>query len=614
VSGGVSDAARVGAGARRPDWRAHPRAAALALTVLVAAAVYANALGNGFTLDDRAIVLDNPRVHSIDGMWRAFAHPYWPEAHGAGQYRPLVVASFAVDWAVSGGSAAWLHAVNVVWHVAATAAVFLLLAELLAPAGALAGALLFAVHPVHVEAVANVVGRAECMAAAFTLAALLAHRRGRRWAPLCFALALASKENAVVFLGLAAAHDALLAGGGARRAFRERARLYAAYAGVATVYAGALVALFRGQRFVAVAPTWRGAGVGERLLTVLSVVPHYARLLVAPFDLSVDYQPRHIELARTLTPAAAVGLCIVLAAAALAAAEWRRRPLVAFAVAWFAVAIAPVSNVLFPSGVVLAERTLYLPSVAASLVAGLAADAVAARRSASPAPSWARVALGAAAAAVLVAFAARAWTRTPTWASNKALILTALAEHPESYMTHQVAGRVYFNMGDYAAARREYAIARELFQGDAGLYRDAATVSLAAGELRESAALLDTALAAAPDHAEAWLRLGDLRYRLGDYPRASVAAARALLLAPDSTRAAVVVAKAAEAMGDLPRAERVYARALAHRPQAWELRAGHAQVLSALGDTTRARREAALADTLRAARATGAAARPASAR
>jgi tetratricopeptide (TPR) repeat protein len=175
---------------------------------------------------------------------------------------------------------------------------------------------------------------------------------------------------------------------------------------------------------------------------------------------------------------------------------------------------------------------------------------------------------------------------------------------------------VYFNMGDYASARHEYAVARDLFKRDAALYRDAATVSLAAGRLPESAALLDTGLALAADHPEAWLTLADVRYRLGDYRGASVAAARAFLLAPDSTRAAVVGAKAAEAMGDLPRAERVYVRAIARRPRAWELRAGHSQVLAALGDTARARRERAVADTLlrAAARAPGVPAGPASSR
>src|SRR5215211_1286475 len=132
------------------------------------------------------------------------------------------------------------------------------------------------------------------MATAFVIAALLAHRTlaadpVRRWAaPALFALGLASKENAIVFVALAAALDVL----GARRPLEElRARraLYAAYAGVVLAYA------------VALAPVFWGVFAGPRVLTALSVIPHYVRLLVFPADLSSDYSPRIINLAESVT-------------------------------------------------------------------------------------------------------------------------------------------------------------------------------------------------------------------------------------------------------------------------------------------------------------------------
>src|SRR3989475_3193801 len=91
---------------------------------------------------------------------------------GGSMYRPLTIAAFALDRAVDG--AAWLHAVNLAWHAAASVAVAALARRLTNNAGALAAGLLFAVHPVHVEAVANVVGRAESMAALFAVLAVYA--------------------------------------------------------------------------------------------------------------------------------------------------------------------------------------------------------------------------------------------------------------------------------------------------------------------------------------------------------------------------------------------------------------------------------------------------------
>jgi hypothetical protein len=116
----------------------------------VAVLVYLTALGNGFALDDEMIVQLNPAAHSVGAALGAFDQPYWPPQHGAGTYRPLVILSFAADWQLSGGSTLWLHAVNVAWHAAATALLVPILAVYVGPAGALAGGVVFAVHPVHV--------------------------------------------------------------------------------------------------------------------------------------------------------------------------------------------------------------------------------------------------------------------------------------------------------------------------------------------------------------------------------------------------------------------------------------------------------------------------------
>ena len=133
------------------------KARAALLAAGVAAAVYLPSLGNRFALDDGAIVERNPTAHSVGTALRAFGRTYWPPERAAGQWRPLVILSFAADWQLSGGSPAWLHAVNVVWHAAATAVLVPVLATYVPVTAALAGAIVFAVHPVHVEAVANLV-------------------------------------------------------------------------------------------------------------------------------------------------------------------------------------------------------------------------------------------------------------------------------------------------------------------------------------------------------------------------------------------------------------------------------------------------------------------------
>ena len=367
------------------------------VVAIVAALSYANALANRFALDDVNVIRTNPLVHHLAGVWQAFAHSYWPEATGAGQYRPLTMATFALDWVVSGGNAAWLHAANVLWHVAACLLVLRFLMEFTTRSAALAGALVFAVHPVHVEAVSNLVGRSDVICAVFTLGALLLHRRRLWLAVPCYAAALFAKESGITFIGLAVASDLLLPGPfGVRQSEAPRrlsiprtwlpantlARwpLYAGYAGVTAAYAALLATLFHDMPLVRVAEPWMHATTAERLLTVARIVPEYARLLLLPLQLHVDYMPRSIEVVQDPSLGVFVGLAIVIAALVVTVRTWNRQPLVAFAILAFACTIAPVANVFFASGVMLAERTLYLPSVGLAVLVAWAWDEFAFRR------------------------------------------------------------------------------------------------------------------------------------------------------------------------------------------------------------------------------------------
>src|SRR5690606_15099747 len=109
-----------------------------------------------------------------------------------------------------------------------------------------------------------------------------------------------------------------------------------------------------------------------RIWTLGEVWVHYVRLWVFPLDLSADYAPNVIPISFGWNATNVVGVALALAILALAWASWRTRALArgeesprafGFAVVWFVIAISPIANILFLSGVLLAERTLYLPSV-----------------------------------------------------------------------------------------------------------------------------------------------------------------------------------------------------------------------------------------------------------
>jgi hypothetical protein len=384
--------------------------------------VYLGALWNQFALDDNQIVRFNNLVLQFSGVWRAFVSPYWPPVIGGGLYRPLPLASYAIDWQL-GGAAWWFHAVNVAWHAVASVAVAWLARQWSGQRAALAAGLLFAVHPVHVEAVANIVGRAELMAGLFAILAVygaLAHDR-LWWSAVALAAGLLSKENAVVA-------PALIAWGWMMEmAPRPSQRRMAAYV-VTWVALGAVYVTVRwsvlGHELVGrAAPVFFGASPVAVRLTAVAALADVARLLIFPLTLRVDYSPAERTLVTTpLDPRFGLGLLCVAAWGALLWLAWRRgRRVEAFGLGWIALALFPVSNLVVPVGVLLAERALYLPSVGLALAVGAWLKDLETRRLA--------LVLG------LLVVAGGAWSahRVPVWRDTRAMIASELDDSPRSF-------------------------------------------------------------------------------------------------------------------------------------------------------------------------------------
>lgn len=424
------------------------------LVFLAAVALYLPTVRYGFVQDDRAIIASNPAAHSIGAALGAFDDPYWPRETGAGLYRPVTILSYAVDWTISGGRPGWLHFMNALWHGLATVLLVLLLARWLPPLGAAAAGLVFAWHPVHVEAVASLVGRAELLVAVGILGAVLAARR-RQWAVavLCAALAMFSKEHGVI-VGVVILLDRWL------QPSDERPYATGFWIALALVTIGFLAA------WLAVgwvgesdqAAVFYDRGTWGRLAIALPAVLRAAMLLIWPASLSVDYNPRVLPARTSMSIAAVLGIVVLVAVPVVALWCRRRAPAIAFAAGIAALSYLPTANLFYSAGVVLAERNLYLPAALPAALVGLATSWVAARRGLRPA--------AVAVAIVAVACEWRSFARLPAWRDNRSQLITLLADHPESYRAHASAAAVLAGLHDTAGARREYRAADSLFAGD----------------------------------------------------------------------------------------------------------------------------------------------------
>jgi hypothetical protein len=439
------------------------------LVFAVAVGLYLPTTRHDFVQDDRGIIALNPATHSLGAALRAVDDPYWPAPSEAGLWRPLTIVSLALDWTLAGGHPGWLHLANALWHGLASLLVLAVLARWLPLRAATTAALVFAVHPVHVEAVAGLVGRSELLPATAMLAGVLA-ARGRHWvAALSLAVgAMLAKESGVVVSVVILLYCWL---------DREVGRPPLWFiAGVAVATAGYLLAwrAVGGIAVADVAAPFIGATTGERLALALPAIWRAAVLLAWPADLSADYGPQVIPVPTGFTIAAFGGLCVIALGITVAWRYRRRVPPLAWAACAAALAYLPTANLLLPSGVVLAERNLYVAVLLPAVVVGLAVERV-------------RALAGRHAALVLTLLVvgplvARSALRLPAWRSNRAFLITLLSEHPESARGHFWAAGVLGRMGDTAAARASYDRAIDLYDRDPHVLGAAALFHLDVGD------------------------------------------------------------------------------------------------------------------------------------
>ena len=277
----------------------------------VAVFVYGRAVDNGFTLDDVRLVETNPAITSIAHVPKLFAEAYWPATgEHYGLYRPLTIASLAVNRAVLGPGARGFHLVSVLLHGAVAGLAWFALRRAGVHYGtALFGGMLFAVLPIHTEAVANIAGRAELLAALFVLVGWLAHRRASsagstalRWrllAALAYLAALLSKESALLAPVLYFADDAVRERDGSPRRWAHAVGYAVALTAMLALRLTALGAHQTAGATIPLDNPAAAAGAWPRVATAVWVQLKYALICVAPRQLVSDYSFDAIPVARS---------------------------------------------------------------------------------------------------------------------------------------------------------------------------------------------------------------------------------------------------------------------------------------------------------------------------
>jgi len=357
----------------------------------LALVVWSSTLPGDFVFDDIPLVENDTRLQQFD-LQRIFADTYWGDARVDENYRPTVLLSYALQYRLS--NAAWtFHAVNVILNALAAWVAFLVLERVLGDRWlASLGACLWTVLAIHSEAVANIVGRAEILAALAVLAVwrfALDDANERRWWSIVLAAAvtfagLGSKESTVIVVPLLP-----IAAWALRRPIPWRTTL-ATLVAFGAYWSLRLAVTAENHALVAAGKASLASRVDNPLIEVdrltaavngLASLALYAWKTIFPWTLSADYSYAQLP-ARPLSDAAlwaaALGVVVVVGIAGAFVCLPRKRPLWAFAVLLFPLAFAVTCNAVLTIGTVFAERLAFLPSLALPLL--LAAVAVRMRR------------------------------------------------------------------------------------------------------------------------------------------------------------------------------------------------------------------------------------------
>jgi tetratricopeptide (TPR) repeat protein len=476
----------------------------LLLIFILSSVLYANTLGHKYAVDDSIVILRNEFTKKgfkgMPGIWMedTFTGFFGKKKNlvAGGRYRPLSVATFAIELQLFGtpivdkntgkeildkdgdvnyaGSPFISHFVNMLLYAWLCMVIYLMLLQMFNPKKeqnnlkgyfiALAGALLYASHPVHTEAVANIKGRDEIMVLLGSLlavywvlkAAAEDHSKALYYeigAIIAFTFAIFSKENAVTFLAIIPAALYFFT----KKQLPEILIKTVPYVIIVGIFWIGIRGQILGEGASVVSSTnapiselmndpflrmennkYIRYTTEERLATVLYTWGKYIKLLVYPEALTNDYYPKHIrtdldKIPTFAMPEASLSLLFHLGLVLLLLFGIFKRKAYAFFILFYWATFSVVSNLLFAIGTNMAERFMFLPSVGFSAVCamglyGLINSSLARGKSLKDALRVPTVLLG----VVVFLYSAKTIARNNAWYDDYTLFMTDIDNSPNS--------------------------------------------------------------------------------------------------------------------------------------------------------------------------------------
>lgn len=492
--------------------------------------LYGNTLMNGYAIDDSVTNLDNKFVaKGFAGIPDILSHDTFTGKTGkklvivaGSRYRPLSVVTFAMEHAIFGYNPMVGHLVNLLLYGLTGCLIFLLLSRLLRkhdpPRWYLSipfiTAVLFLLHPVHTEVVANIKGRDEILALIGSLLALIYTIRYLEtsqvkylvFTAIAFFLGLMSKENTITFLAIIPLTVYVFT----KYDLKKNLAAFAPIGITAVLYLALRQAIVGGggdsMTDSLINNPFMGATIAEHYGTICYTFGQYLRLLFFPHPLTYDYYPYHIGLTG-FGLVSILSLLLYIGLAVYALLKLPSKSVVAYGILFYLITFSIVSNVFFSIGVFMGERFLYFPSLGFCLVIAWLLTEELSRF--FPSKEKQIPALIAIIGLTTVLFAGKTILRNFDWKDNFTLVSRDIQVSGNSTKCNYALGELYLKQ---ALDEKDKAIKDQ--------------------KLRKAIPLLEKAIEIYPGYKSAHSKLADTHYYLGDFRKSINANINLVRIAP----------------------------------------------------------------------------------
>jgi len=413
------------------------------ILLLAAVVPYIGSIKGDFAFDDIPLLSEDPFYKTDNSLTDCWKRDYWMESLAQGLYRPLTIFSYWLNAKSFGLYSPAFRAVNLLLHIITVFVVFNLALRLrLGRHAAIFSGVIFAIHPLHTEAVIPAFGRGELLCGFFIFTGLLFHTYIRRnflysiGTAICFILACWSKEHGVALVPLCLLYDFY----SGRMKWDKKSSMPGLKPYFFYIIAMVLVVFARYEAMGTVMPAMTRfdpfldnqlalCSLPERLLSAINIQGFALYLFIWPVTLSHDYSyAQMLPLKSFFDPTGiAVALIVFAIPFVLLGLFPKLKGKIAFLSLAYVVSILPAANIITPTGTIFAERLYYMPS--AWLCFALAVILLRISRKID-------LNLFAALLAVMVmAFASRTYARSFDWQDQRSITLAGVRTCPKSAKT-----------------------------------------------------------------------------------------------------------------------------------------------------------------------------------